>query len=459
MHNSIDKDVHLFFPQKSKYILFGGNFLFSKRLYEIVKRHLEIKRVDYRYKSTQDSINYSPKIYLDTFERIKGLLNYYNSDTLIFTSEILLMLSKEDFLVFKNLLKLIKKQLNVKIIFISITAPLFVHEKETNVNVLSNMSNKRWYHTCLLEIKKILDSKKDLIYEFSSYYTYVNSNLQTNPLEIIHNNISFCAKENLNNFSLDLADNIINHFISSLHKTGKTNYATNIQTTLSSFIEECSKPKNKYEYAISQSKCALNLIYRNKPYEIVNDKSVANWRFELGVALKKSIPLSVIKKIDAIVPIPETGKYYAQGLAYSLNKTYLEAFYKKTEVGRSFDIENSEKRKKFIENKLGVVEDLINGKVIGIVDEAIFTGTTLKLASELLKNTSVKGIYFLIPSPEFQARCNYNMQPNRASLLENINKNELSAYFEIDGIFFQKENIFKRIIQSSGHSACCFLKN
>lgn len=459
MHNSIDKDVHLFFPQKSKYILFGGNFLFSKRLYEIVKRHLEIKRVDYRYKSSQDSINNSPKIYLDTFERIKGLLNYYNSDTIIFTSEILLMLSKEDFLVFKNLLKLIKKQLNVKIIFISITAPLFVYEKETNVNVLSNMSNKRWYHTRLLEIKKILDGKKDFIYEFSSFYTYVNSNLQTNPLEVVHSNVSFCAKENLNIFSLDLADNIINHFISSLHKTGKTNYTTNIQTTLSSFIEECSKSKNKYDYAICQSKCALNLIYRNKPYEVVNNKSVANWRFELGIALKKSIPLSVIKKIDAIVPIPETGKYYAQGLAYSLNKTYLEAFYKKTEVGRSFDIENSEKRKKFIENKLGVVEDLINGKVIGIVDEAIFTGTTLKLASEILKNTSVKGIYFLIPSPEFQARCSYNMQPNRASLLENLNKNELSAYFEIDGIFFQKENTFKRIIQSSGHSTCCFLKN
>ena len=50
MLSSIDRDVRLFLPQKYEFLLFAGNFLFSKRLYEIVKREFVIKRIDYKDK-------------------------------------------------------------------------------------------------------------------------------------------------------------------------------------------------------------------------------------------------------------------------------------------------------------------------------------------------------------------------------------------------------------------------
>ena len=42
MKNIIDKDISLFLPKKYKFLLLGGNFLLSKRLYEITKRQFEI---------------------------------------------------------------------------------------------------------------------------------------------------------------------------------------------------------------------------------------------------------------------------------------------------------------------------------------------------------------------------------------------------------------------------------
>ena len=64
---------------------------------------------------------------------------------------------------------------------------------------------------------------------------------------------------------------------------------------------------------------------------------------KLGALLKNQIPTDVLDTIDAVVPVPETGKYYAQGLAMESNKPYLETSFEKTDVGRSFDIKHTEK--------------------------------------------------------------------------------------------------------------------
>jgi amidophosphoribosyltransferase len=464
MQNNIDKDINLFFPEEFNLLLLGGNFLFSKRLYEIIKRQSKIKRIDYKHEHTLEYFSCIDdstfKIHLEPFKKIQALTDLYNSDTLIFTSEIFLFLSNDNYLHFFNLLKEIKK-LNIKLIFISITNPLHICKNINGTNELSNMSNKNWYYDRLDQVKNILDSKKDLIYEFSSYCTYVTSSLQTNPLEVLNTQkLNICQKEILNEFSLSLADDIIQDIIYNLSKTDKIIFNNNSfnNITLSFVLNDFSK-KDLYSYTDTQSKCSLNLIYRKKPHEISNGESVANWRFKLGCSLEKNIPKDIIDELDAIIPIPETGKYYAQGLSYILNKPYLEVFYKQSEIGRSFDINDTKKREQFINSKLGLLPDLLDNKIIGIVDEAIFTGQTLKIVSDLLQNTSVKKVYFFIASPICKNKCKFNMQPDRDLLCENKTLDDLISYFNIDNIFFQDLNSFKEILLSSGFGhICCFTK-
>jgi adenine/guanine phosphoribosyltransferase-like PRPP-binding protein len=417
MLNNIDKDIRLFIPSKSKFLLFGGNFLFSKRLYEIAKRDLKIKRIDFDNK-------------IENSDRIKGLIKYYNSDTFIFTSEILLKLNKEDFNKLKQLILSIKEIIGIKIIFISISKPLTPFAP--------------YYYTQIQEIKDILDLKQDIFYEFSSFITYVDSNIETNPLELIDDSSKFLS---LLKDQVYLADDIINDLVSKINNIGAISFDNNFSSM--SFKEIC-------DYAKNQSKCSLNIVYRKKPYEIVNNKSVADRRFELGSNLTSVIPSDVLKDLDLIIPIPETGKYYAQGLSYKTNIPYVEAFYKKSEIGRSFDIKDAEKRKEFINSKLDLIPNLVKNKNIGIVDEAIFTGATLKIVSQLLKTTNVGKVYYFIPTPECKFRCKFNMQPDRELLLEKINKDNLSSYFNIDNIYFQSISTFKNIISPSGYNTCCF---
>lgn len=464
MQYNIDKDISLFFPEESNFLLLGGNFLFSKRLYEILKRQSKIKRIDYKHEHIPEYFSCIDdtifKIHLEPFKKVQALIDLYNSNTLIFTSEIFLFLSEEDYKYFFNILKEIKK-LDIKLIFISITNPLHICKDINNINELSNMSSKNWYHNRLNHTKDILDSKKDLVYECSSYCTYTTSNLQINPIHLINNQkINICQKEILNEFSLNLADDIIQDIIYNLSKTNKIIFNNNVSNmnTLSSILNDFYK-KDIYSYINTQSECSLNLIYRKKPHEISNGKSIASWRFQLGCSLGENIPKNIINELDAIVPIPETGKYYAQGLSYTLNKPYLEAFYKQAEVGRSFDINDTKKREQFINSKLGLHPDLLNNKVIGIVDEAIFTGQTLKIVSDLLKTSLVKKVYFFIASPVCKNKCKFNMQPDRDLLCKNKTLDELILYFNIDDIFFQDLDSFKEILLSSGFGhVCCFTK-
>lgn len=399
MGSKIDSDIRLFLPDEYEYILYGGNFLFSKRFYEIAKRTESIKRIDYNNK-------------LDSINKINSLIKYYNCKTFIFTSELLDRLSESELNDFYYKLLNNKK---IKFIFIKIG-------KENSFEKLIN---------------KVLDKDKDLIYSFDSFLTYVISNIEKNPLFITDSKISN---------EVHLADDLIKDLVNKINSTGLL-VASKSKRTKTEILK----------YVSQQSKAALNLIYRKKPYEIVNGKSVAEWRMLLGRSLSESIDKNTIDDLDYIIPVPETGKTYAQGISSSLNKPYVEALYKKAEIGRSFDIQKIKDRKQFIKNKLGLIKSLVKGKTVGIVDEAIFTGITLKQVCELLLEAEVKKIYLLIPTPECSNKCTYNMQPSREFLSEKYNKEELKKYFNVEDVIFQKFDIFKSIMEESGFNyLCCF---
>ena len=136
---------------------------------------------------------------------------------------------------------------------------------------------------------------------------------------------------------------------------------------------------------------------------------------------------------------------------------YLEALYKKAEIGRSFDIQDHATRREFINAKLGIIPSMVAGKSIAIVDEAIFTGATLKLVAHLLQATAVRNVYLLVASPECKARCPFNMQPERPHLSEYVRDVDLAAYFDVTGVFFQEQLVYHRTMHDSRHGCTvCF---
>jgi amidophosphoribosyltransferase len=206
-----------------------------------------------------------------------------------------------------------------------------------------------------------------------------------------------------------------------------------------------------------QKECAVEVLYRKSPGEKVNKRLVADLRFEMGSILFGQVPIDIAKKLQLIIPVPETGKYYAQGFAAASKIPYVEALFKKTDIGRSFDIADTENRKLFLNKKLGIYADLVFNKTVGIIDEAIFTGSTLKVVVHLLKSASVKEVYLFIPSPVCKSQCAFNMQPKRSMLSSYVALENIAAYFNVNGIFFQEIKSFQNSMYESGHACIkCF---
>lgn len=208
-----------------------------------------------------------------------------------------------------------------------------------------------------------------------------------------------------------------------------------------------------------QSSCVFQLIYELKAQDFFYEKRVAEIRFQMGESLAKAVPRQAAAQFDCVCPVPKTGMYYAMGLAHGLKCSYVQALLKTEGEERSFQIANTDKRKQFLWTKLQPIKELIQGKTLAVVDEAIFTGATLKVAVEMLRECGAKGVYLCIPTPKCRSHCNYLVQPPRPMLLEYIRETMLEEYFNVDGVFFQDDDVFKQFILEIDRQMCseCFL--
>ncbi len=208
-----------------------------------------------------------------------------------------------------------------------------------------------------------------------------------------------------------------------------------------------------------QKCCSFKLIYQLNPDEYFYGKLVCGERIKLGEELSSSIPQNIVNEIDFVTPVPNTGTYYAMGLAKGISKPYIQGIMKTLTTERSFQLADIDMRKKFLWSKIKPITELVEGKTIAVVDEAIFTGSTLKVVCEMLHESNVKRIYLCIPTPRCRYHCNYLVHPDRAMLLEYLNEPMLTDYFDVDGIYFQEDSKFEKILDAIGYNLCreCFL--
>lgn len=223
--------------------------------------------------------------------------------------------------------------------------------------------------------------------------------------------------------------------------------------------KEFSNVQEGYFIEKRQENCIFQLVYKLYPAEYYGNESVAKKRIELGMGLASCIPQEIAARIDCVVPVPNSGLYYAMGLAQSLNLPYVQALIADYGEKRGFQVRNADVRKAIIKSKIQLISELIKGKKIIVVDEAIFTGTTLKVVCKMLREAGAAEIYLGIPAPKCFNQCNFYVQPRRAMLLEYVRESMLEEYFGVDKIIFQGKEAFRKMITVFG-GVCmdCFLE-
>lgn len=212
---------------------------------------------------------------------------------------------------------------------------------------------------------------------------------------------------------------------------------------------------DRLETLVRQKACCLQPIYQLTANDFWHAKRIASARAEMGSKLATHLTAASIDNIDIVIPVPETGKYYAQGLASAIGKPFIEAIVRNQNMGRGLQIEDAAQRNIFIRKKLTVIDDLVKEKNVGIVDEAIFTGATLRIVVDQLKVAGAKRIHILLPTPHNVRVCEYNVLPQRNVLLDYVRHIDLKNYFDVDEITF---STMDDLIDSLGNQMCveCF---
>ena len=110
-----------------------------------------------------------------------------------------------------------------------------------------------------------------------------------------------------------------------------------------------------------------------------------------------------------VVPVPDTSKAAADGMAYSLGVPCLEGLIRNRYSGRTF-IEGGEYRRRKAETKYTPLTEVLEGKRVFLVEDSIVRSTTMRVLIERIRKIGLaKEIHVRVACPPIIAPCFYGV--------------------------------------------------
>jgi amidophosphoribosyltransferase len=193
--------------------------------------------------------------------------------------------------------------------------------------------------------------------------------------------------------------------------------------------------------------CIFEYVYFARPDSRIADRSVYKVRVEMGRQLARENPI----KADIVVPVPDSGNCAALGYSLESGIPYEMAFVRNHYVGRSF-LQPSQLIRDFnVRVKLNLVEELVRGKRVIIVDDSIVRGTTSKTRVNSLKEAGAKEVHVLVSCPPHMHPCVYGIDfPDRTKLMAaNHSLDEIRRYLNADSLGYLSQ---EGMVAATGHS-------
>ena len=178
--------------------------------------------------------------------------------------------------------------------------------------------------------------------------------------------------------------------------------------------------------------CIFEFVYFARPDSRISSRSVYKVRVEMGRQLAREYPIQA----DIVVPVPDSGNCAALGYSLESGIPFEMAFVRNHYVGRSF-LQPSQLIRDFnVRVKLNLVEELVRGKRVIIVDDSIVRGTTSKTRVNSLKEAGAKEVHLLVSCPPHTHPCVYGIDfPDRTKLMAaNHSIDEIRRYLDADSI-------------------------
>jgi amidophosphoribosyltransferase len=183
--------------------------------------------------------------------------------------------------------------------------------------------------------------------------------------------------------------------------------------------------------------CIFEYVYFARPDSTIADRSVYRVRVEMGRELAREFPV----KADLVIPMPDSGNCAALGYSLETGIPFEMAFIRNHYVGRSF-LQPSQLIRDFnVRVKLNLIEELVKGKRVVVVDDSIVRGTTCKARVNNLKEAGATEVHVMVSCPPHMNPCVYGIDfPDRNKLMAaNHSLEEIRKYLNADSLHYLSE--------------------
>lgn len=207
-------------------------------------------------------------------------------------------------------------------------------------------------------------------------------------------------------------------------------------------------------HAKTTAHCVFEYIYFARLDSKIDGISVYDARRKGGMALAKRYPVEA----DVVTGVPESGLTAAVGYAEMSGIPYKPAFSKNSYVGRTFIKPTQEERMSAVHMKLSVIEDVVKGKRVVLIDDSIVRGTTIANLIKMMRKAGALEVHVRISSPPFLYPCYYGTDvPDNSELIANeYSTQEICERIGADSLGYMQMEDFAQMTGDLPLCKACF---
>lgn len=180
------------------------------------------------------------------------------------------------------------------------------------------------------------------------------------------------------------------------------------------------------------ARCMFEYVYFSRTDTRFDGISIYKVRERLGKILAQIHPVDA----DIIVPVPDSGRTAASGLAEESGIPLGEGLIKNRYVWRTFIMPIQAEREDQVKLKLNPVRELIDGKDVVIVDDSIVRATTMKRIVSLIRNAGARKVHVRVSCPPIIAPCymGIDFPTSRELIAANQTVEEIQKFIDADSL-------------------------
>jgi len=183
---------------------------------------------------------------------------------------------------------------------------------------------------------------------------------------------------------------------------------------------------------VTPAHCIFEHVYFAKQNSFIFGENVHEFRKKVGRRLAMEHPVEA----DVVIPVPDSGTSAAIGYSEQSGIPFDMGMVRSHYVGRTFISPDQASRELEVKLKLAVVNEVVAGKRVVVVDDSIVRGTTTRGKIRTLRQAGAKEIHMRVSCPPIRFPCFYGVDfPTKEELLaNNRNLEQIRDFLEVDSI-------------------------